>query len=45
MHMKRVLFLLATLLAIAQGAWAQTEVSSESALKNALGGESPSASS
>lgn len=39
--MKRILFLMATLLAIAQGAWAQTEVDSESALKDALGGSSP----
>lgn len=33
--------LMATLLAIAQGAWAQTEVASESALKDALSGSSP----
>ncbi len=35
------MFFLAILLAIAQGAWAQTEVASESALKDALGGSSP----
>lgn len=41
MRMKRILFLMVCLLAIAQGAWAQTEVDSESALKDALGGSSP----
>jgi hypothetical protein len=35
------MFFLAILLAIAQGAWAQTEVASESALKDALSGSSP----
>ena len=35
------MFFLAILLAIAQGAWAQTEVASESALNEALSGESP----
>ena len=37
----KILFIWAILLAIAQGAWAQTEVASESALKDALGGSSP----
>ena len=38
---KRLLIFMAALLTIAQGAWAQTEVSSESALNEALSGESP----
>ena len=38
---KRLLIFMAALLTIAQGAWAQTEVSSESALNEALNSESP----
>ena len=38
---KRLLIFMAILLTIAQGAWAQTEVSSESALNEALSGKSP----
>lgn len=38
---KRLLIFMAALLTIAQGTWAQTEVSSESALNEALSGESP----
>ena len=41
MKTKLFLVLYVTLLAMVQGAWAQTEVDSESALKNALGGSSP----
>ena len=33
--------IIALLCAVAQGAWAQTEVSTEAALTTALGGESP----
>ena len=38
---KRLLIFMAALLTIAQGAWAQTEVSSESALNEALNSEGP----
>lgn len=41
MKTKLFLVLYVTLLAMVQGAWAQTEVSSESALNEALSGESP----
>ena len=41
MKTKLFLVLYVTLLAMVQGAWAQTEVSSESALNEALNSESP----